>query len=425
MLWLSTTHKFLKECRTFVWHFSHLAGDMGKGILLIHTVSDLTQYIKTWMDGDATLHHISIRGELSNYKQYPSGHCYFTLKDASSCLKSVMFRSRAASLRFLPQNGMQVIATGSITVYERDGVYQLYVDRMVPEGAGELALAYEQLKERLAQEGLFRQEHKKALPAYPKRIGIVTSLAGAVLRDIYRVSKRRFPQIQLVLVPVLVQGAGAAEDISSAIHLFNEKIPVDVLIVGRGGGSMEDLWAFNEEMVVRAIYDSKIPVISAVGHETDFSLSDFVSDVRAATPSQAAELAVPDVRELIRRVQAVEGQLHRAKQHLLDSYAQRLDALSSKLPRQDFKRILSRYESALQLAATQLKALAEQGLVERKHRFQISIEKLDALNPVHVLSRGFSMIERDGKTISRAADIASGDRLTLILRDGKVAAYAE
>ncbi len=398
---------------------------MIKEILLIHTVSDLTLYIKTKLDGDAMLHYISIRGELSNYKQYPSGHCYFTLKDASSCLKSVMFRSRAASLRFLPQNGMQVIATGSVTVYERDGVYQLYVDRMIPEGAGELALAYEQLKERLTQEGLFAQEHKKKLPAFPKKIGIVTSLAGAVLRDIHRVSKRRFPQIQLVLVPVLVQGEGAAEEISSAIRLFNDKIPVDVLIVGRGGGSMEDLWAFNEEKVVRAIYESNIPIISAVGHETDFSLSDFASDVRAATPSQAAELAVPDVRELLRRVGTVENRLYHAKQRLLESYALRLDALSSKLPRQDFKRVLSRYESALELATTQLKALAGKGLSERKHRFQLSVEKLDALNPLRVLSRGFALIERDGETIIRAADIASGDRLTLVLRDGNVAVRAE
>ena len=245
----------------------------------IHNVSEVTNYIKRMFQREPVLGCIH-RGELSNFRCYASGHCYFTLKDAASAIKCVMFRSRAQGLRFRPENGMQVVVSGSISVYERDGVYQLYADHMMPEGAGDLALAFEQLKARLASEGLFDDAHKQPLPRFPKRIGIVTSISGAVLRDIYHVSKRRWPAVQLVLRPVLVQGEEAAAQIAAAIAFFNEKYPVDVLIVGRGGGSMEDLWAFNEEPVVRAIYASKIPVISAVGHETDFTLADFASDQR-------------------------------------------------------------------------------------------------------------------------------------------------
>jgi len=256
--------------------------------MTVHSVSDVTQYIKGLFEGEEILSAILIRGELSNFKRYPSGHCYFTLKDAEASMKCVMFNGYARNLRFTPENGMQVIAGGSVSVYERDGVYQLYVNSLTPEGAGALALAFEQLKERLAAEGLFDETHKQPLPRFPRRIGIVTSSAGAVLRDIHKVTKRRWPGIQLILCPVLVQGTEAAGQIAGAVKCFNRKYPVDVLIVGRGGGSAEDLWAFNEEIVVRAIYDSKIPVISAVGHETDTTLADFVSDRRAATPSQAA-----------------------------------------------------------------------------------------------------------------------------------------
>ena len=261
--------------------------------MAVHSVSDVNRYLKDLLAGEPLLQGISVRGEISNFKQYPSGHCYFTLKDTNSALKCVMFRSRAQYLRFLPQNGMQVVAGGSIAVYERDGVYQLYVDNLIPEGTGDLALAFEQLKEKLAAEGLFDPARKQPLPAFPKKIGVVTSSAGAVLRDIYRVSKRRWPGIQLVLYPVQVQGEGAAEQIARGIDFFAEEYAVDVIIAGRGGGSMEDLWAFNEEPVVRAIAACPVPLISAVGHETDFTLADFAADVRAATPSQAAELAVP------------------------------------------------------------------------------------------------------------------------------------
>ena len=272
--------------------------------MAVHSVSALTQYIKSMFQTEGMLRNVSVEGELSNYKMYASGHCYFTLKDETASLKGVMFKSRARLLRFQPENGMKVVATGEVSVYERDGTYQLYAERLLPVGAGELSVAFEQMKMRLAAEGLFRAEHKKPLPPFPRTIGIVTSLSGAVLRDIYRVSKRRDPKIRLALCPTLVQGEGAAAEIAAAIRFFNKKYPVDLLIVGRGGGSMEDLWAFNEELVVRAIHDSVIPVISAVGHETDTTLADYVSDVRAATPSQAAEIAVPEAAVLNRRVGA-------------------------------------------------------------------------------------------------------------------------
>ncbi|MBQ2136638.1 MAG: exodeoxyribonuclease VII large subunit, partial [Selenomonas sp.] len=240
--------------------------------MAVHSVSEVNRYIKELLAREPVLSGMQVRGEISNYKQYPSGHCYFTLKDASSALKCVMFRSRAQYLRFKPENGMQVVAGGSLSVYERDGVYQLYVDSLMPEGTGDLAVAFEQLKKKLSAEGLFAEERKRPLPAFPKKIGVVTSSAGAVLRDIYRVSKRRWPAVQLVLYPVQVQGTEAAGQIARGIEFFSRTYPVDVIIAGRGGGSMEDLWAFNEEVVVRAIAAAQVPVISAVGHETDFTL---------------------------------------------------------------------------------------------------------------------------------------------------------
>ena len=294
--------------------------------MAIHSVSEVNNFIKQLLASTPILSSIMVRGEISNFKCYASGHCYFTLKDASSALKCVMFRSRAQHLRFQPVNGLSVIASGNIAVYERDGVYQLYVDSLVPEGKGDLALAYEQLKNRLAAEGLFAKERKKALPQFPKKIGVVTSLSGAVLRDIYHVTKRRWPAVQLVLYPVQVQGEFSAKQVALAIEFFNTKYAVDVMIVGRGGGSMEDLWSFNEEVVVRAIAASKIPIISAVGHETDFSLADFAADVRAATPSQAAELAVPDRDELKRYVVRMQRQLAQMARRELNERRLRLQA---------------------------------------------------------------------------------------------------
>mgnify|MGYP002522092784 CR=1 FL=1 len=388
----------------------------------IHNVSEVTRYIKMMFQRERAFSQLSVRGELSNFKCYASGHCYFTLKDANSCIKCVMFRSRAQYLRFRPENGMQVVVTGGISVYERDGVYQLYADRMTPEGAGDLALAFEQLKAKLAAEGLFAEEHKKPLPKFPKRIGIVTSISGAVLRDIYHVSKRRWPSIQLVLKPVLVQGEEAAGQIADAIRFFNERYPVDVLIVGRGGGSMEDLWAFNEEPVVRAIYDSEIPVISAVGHETDFTLADFASDQRAATPSQAAELAVPDRADYLRYLENLRTQLGQQMKRALTEKRLRLDACCRSTAMKNPHLLLASRTQRLDQAVAKLESLTKSQAQAKRHALEIVLQKLDLLNPVHVLRQGYGILEHEGQAVSSIKEIQEGDMLTVTLKDGRFTA---
>ena len=336
-----------------------------------------------------------------------------------------MFRSRAQGLRFRPENGMQVVVSGNISVYERDGVYQLYADRMVPEGAGDLALAFEQLKARLAAEGLFDAAHKKPLPRFPKRIGIVTSISGAVLRDIYHVSKRRWPSVQLVLKPVLVQGEEAAAQIAQAIAFFNEKYPVDVLIVGRGGGSMEDLWAFNEEPVVRAIYASKIPVISAVGHETDFTLADFASDQRAATPSQAAELAVPDRAELLRYTESLMARLAKQAKRQLQEKRLRRDASRRSGALQRPQLLRASRTQRLDHATARLDALMKSQMKEKRHALEIALQQLDYLNPVHILRQGYGIVEKEGSPVTSVRAVHEGDRLTVTLKDGRLTARVE
>lgn len=384
----------------------------------IHSVSEVNRFIKTLLDRETILHHIMVRGELSNFKQYPSGHCYFALKDAGGVIKCVMFRSRAQTLRFQPVNGLKVVASGTISVYERDGVYQLYVDSLQPEGTGDLALAFEQLKTRLTNEGLFDASKKKSLPRFPKRIGVVTSLAGAVLRDIYRVSKRRWPSVQLILYPVQVQGEGSAAQIAHAIQLFNQKALVDVLIVGRGGGSMEDLWSFNEEIVVRAIASSKIPVISAVGHETDFTLADFAADVRAATPSQAAELSVPDRQELRRFTEGLIRRLQTQAGKGLEKRRLYLEALWQRPVMKDPQNLLSSRRQRLDQACEKLTRVVSDQLMQRRHRLELSLKKLDMLNPAHVLQRGYAAVEKNGVLLTSVRQAAAGDRLMLTFQDG-------
>lgn len=391
----------------------------------VYSVSDVNKYIKGLLGADNALRGIMISGELSNFKCYPSGHCYFTLKDASSALKCVMFKSRAQYLRFNPTNGLKVIAGGSISVYERDGAYQLYVDTLVPEGKGELALAFEQLKERLTAEGLFSPEHKQPLPRYPQKIGIVTSRAGAVLRDIYHVSKRRWPSIELQLAPVQVQGTEAAGQIAAAIDFFNQKCPVDVLIVGRGGGSMEDLWAFNEEIVVRAIFASRIPVISAVGHETDFTLADFVADVRAATPSQAAELAVPDRAELLRYVASLEARVQSATEKELASLRARLTAVLKSPVLARPQEMLASRRDALTEKLARLQNARERLTVDRAHRLDIALERLELLSPVRTLRRGYTLLTKEGRGVASSASLAPGDRVELTLCDGTASALVQ
>ena len=386
--------------------------------MTVHSVSALTQYIKSMFQSEGLLRNVSVEGELSNYKMYASGHCYFTLKDETASLKGVMFKSRARLLRFQPENGMKVVATGEVSVYERDGVYQLYVERLLPVGAGELSVAFEQLKARLAAEGLFNEEHKKPLPPFPRTIGIVTSLSGAVLRDIYRVSKRRDANVRLVLYPTLVQGEGAAAEIAAAIRFFNEKYPVDLLIVGRGGGSAEDLWAFNEEPVVRAIYDSVIPVISAVGHETDTTLSDYASDVRAATPSQAAELAVPETAALIRRIGECEMRLQKAVKSRLYYERERVERLGGFFLKRPPQVLLAERRQRLDMAAEALDHGMRRALLEKQHAFQVAAEKLEMLNPLHVIRRGYSVVEKDGAAVRSVKELAAGDGILVRLADG-------
>ena len=386
--------------------------------MTVHSVSALTQYIKSMFQSEGLLRNVSVEGELSNYKMYASGHCYFTLKDETASLKGVMFKSRARLLRFQPENGMKVVATGEVSVYERDGAYQLYVERLLPVGAGELSVAFEQLKARLAAEGLFNEEHKKPLPPFPRTIGIVTSLSGAVLRDIYRVSKRRDANVRLVLYPTLVQGEGAASEIAAAIRFFNEKYPVDLLIVGRGGGSAEDLWAFNEEPVVRAIYDSVIPVISAVGHETDTTLSDYASDVRAATPSQAAELAVPETAALIRRIGECEMRLQKAVKSRLYYERERVERLGGFFLKRPPQVLLAERRQRLDMASEALDRGMRRALLEKQHAFQVAAEKLEMLNPLHVIRRGYSVVEKDGAAVRSVKELAAGDGILVRLADG-------
>ena len=389
------------------------------GILVaVHSVSEVNRYIKELLAREPVLSGMQVRGEISNYKQYPSGHCYFTLKDASSALKCVMFRSRAQYLRFKPENGMQVVAGGSLSVYERDGVYQLYVDSLMPEGTGDLAVAFEQLKKKLSAEGLFAEERKRLLPAFPQKIGVVTSSAGAVLRDIYRVSKRRWPAVQLVLYPVQVQGTEAAGQIARGIEFFSRTYPVDVIIAGRGGGSMEDLWAFNEEVVVRAIAATQVPLISAVGHETDYTLADFAADVRAATPSQAAELAVPDRAEVRRQVLALKAQLTRQMQKEIADRRWRLENLLASRALRNPQQLLSEKRQRLDYLLENLQAQLSLGLQGKKHRLDILLNRLAAINPTAVLRRGFALAVKGDKIVSSVHDVALDDELMLTLADG-------
>ena len=394
---------------------------MGDG-MAVHSVSDVNRYLKDLLAREPLLSGLSVRGEISNFKQYPSGHCYFTLKDANSALKCVMFRSRAQYLRFLPQNGMQVVAGGTISVYERDGVYQLYVDSLMPEGTGDLALAFEQLKKKLSAEGLFDPSRKQPLPAFPKKIGVVTSPAGAVLRDIYRVSKRRWPSVQLVLYPVQVQGEGAAEQIARGIDFFAEEYAVDVIIAGRGGGSMEDLWAFNEEPVVRAIAACPVPLISAVGHETDFTLADFAADVRAATPSQAAELAVPDRAEVKRQVENLTSQLTRQMRREIDLRRQHLDhVLQSRVMRQP-QSMLAERRQRLDFLLAGLQNTAKQELQNKSHGLKLLLNRLAAINPAAVLGRGYGIVTKQDKLVSSITAVEIDDEIQLSLTDGSLKA---
>ena len=328
-------------------------------------------------------------------------------------------------MRFRPENGMSVVARGSVAIYEREGVYQLYVDSMTPEGAGALAVAFEQLRERLEREGLFDASLKKPLPAFPKIIGVVTSPSGAVIRDIYRVAKQRNPHVRLALFPTQVQGDGSAEGIAEGIDFFNRAYPVDLLIVGRGGGSAEDLWSFNEEIVVRAIHASRIPVISAVGHETDFTLSDFAADCRAATPSHAAEMAVPDAGELKRRLASLVARMQNAANLMIQHKRERLTRCQQSPALRQPRSFLGQLKQRLDMAGIRLFQARERLMREKKHRLELALERLDILNPARALRRGYGIIENERGIVRRIKDAPVGSRISIVLADGKLSATVD
>lgn len=387
-------------------------------------VSQVNEYIKNLMDGDELLAGLCIRGELSNYKIYPSGHHYFTLKDAGGALRCVMFRSSAARLRFRPENGMKVLAMGRITVFPRDGAYQLYCSDLTPDGVGDLYVAFEQLKRKLSSEGLFDAQYKKPLPPFPHRIAIITSGAGAAIMDMLRILGKRYPLSKVVILPVRVQGAEAPAEIAGAIRYANKYQVADVIITGRGGGSMEDLWAFNEEPVVRAIYASKIPVISAVGHETDFTLADFASDQRAATPSQAAELAVPDRAELLRYTESLMARLSQQERRQLQEKRLRLAACLRSAALQNPQLLLAGRAQRLDRAIAALESQMKGQMKEKRHALEIVLQQLDYLNPVHILRQGYGIVEKEGAPLTSVRAVKAGDLLTITLKDGRIPARA-
>ena len=387
----------------------------------VFTVSEMNQFIKELLDNVPPLQEVLLRGEISNYKVYPSGHHYFTLKDSQSSLKCVMFKTSTMRLRFRPENGMQVIAAGRISVYPRDGAYQLYCTGLTPEGVGDLSVAFEQLKEKLRKEGLFDAAHKKPLPVYPRRIAIVTSPAGAAVHDMIRILRRRYPLAKVLLLPVRVQGTEAPAEIAGAIRYANRHALADVLITGRGGGSLEDLWAFNDERVARAIYDSEIPVISAVGHEPDVAISDFVADRRASTPSNAAEIAVPDRMELLRWLDGADSRMARGVTRQLKASQERLDSLAQKRVLTDPTALIA--DKGMQLDHLQHRlAAAMRAVTDRESgRFAALAASLDALSPLRVLGRGYALAQtEDGTVLRSAAQTAVGERIRVRLAQGQL-----
>ena len=388
----------------------------------VYSVNELNAYVKRILDNDENLKHIFVTGEISNYKAHYSGHLYMTIKDESASVKAVMFAGNASRLRFRPENGMKVLIFGTVSLFPRDGSYQLYISDMQPDGIGALSVAFEQLKKKLAAEGLFSETYKKPIPQFPKRIGVITSETGAAVQDIFNVLSRRFPGAEVVLRPTQVQGDGAAQDIAKAIYLFNEYNAADVLIVGRGGGSIEDLWAFNEEVVARAVFASEIPVISGVGHETDYTICDFVADLRAPTPSAAAELAVPDKLEL-------KSELISYKQHILNLTKNKLDRERSKLlaieksgALRDPVTKLNENRRELLYLSERITNLTVSAVDSNKMKYAALAGKLNALSPLGVISRGYALAESEGKVVTRVKDVEVNDEISVRLSDGMLKA---
>ena len=383
------------------------------------SVTELNSYIKNLVDGDELLMDVCVRGELSNYNIYPSGHHYFTLKDAESSLRCVMFKYSAMKLRFRPENGMGVTAFGRVSVYLRDGAYQLSCTSLMPEGMGDLQVAFEQMKAKLSAEGLFDPAHKKPLPPFPEKIAIITSSAGAAIHDMIRILGHRWPMTKVILLPVRVQGVEAPAEIAGAIRYANEFQIADLIITGRGGGSLEDLWAFNDERVARAIYASGIPVISAVGHEPDVTISDYVADRRASTPSNAAEIAVPDWHEMQDALQSYEIRSRQAMEKSLKSLSQRLDALKNKRVLTDPGVYLDNRRMDMDRARDRLLAASERQLAAKRQSFVKLGAALDAMSPLRVLSRGYTVSsDREGKVLKSVRDLRAGQEISVRFSDG-------
>ena len=385
----------------------------------IFSVTEVNELVKLLLDNEPMLSGICVRGEISNYKMYPSGHHYFSLKDPTGAIRCVMFKGQALRLRFRPENGMKVLVTGRVSVFPRDGAYQLYCDTMTPEGAGDLALAFEQLKEQLYKEGLFDEAHKKPLPQFPERIAVVTSSAGAAVHDMIRILRRRYPLAKVILLPVRVQGAEAPPEIAGAIRYADKWKIGDVIITGRGGGSMEDLWAFNDERVARAIYACETPVISAVGHEPDVTISDFVADARASTPSNAAEIAVPDMAELLRTLDAAHSRMTQSIRRDIAAHSRRLESLSKKRVLTDPTAYLADRRQDVDHMTHRLCAAMRVVTDVQNRRFGALAASLDALSPLKVLGRGYALAQQPDGTVLRSADQARiGETLRLRLADG-------
>lgn len=390
---------------------------------LVLSVSQLNRYIKMNFDADKNLANIFISGEISNFtNHYRTGHLYFTLKDDSAAVRAVMFNSSAKRLKFMPEDGMKVIARGRVSVYEASGQYQLYVDDMQPDGVGALNLAYEQLKEKLQKEGLFSELHKKPLPPYPEKVGVITSPTGAAVRDIINVLGRRFPYAEIVFCPVLVQGDGAHLQLTDAVNLFNSERAADVIIIGRGGGSIEDLWEFNDEGLARAVYNSDIPVISAVGHETDFTICDFVADMRAPTPSAAAELAVPDANELQYALSALKNRMFLNVSSGIADRRSRLEYLTSKGALKSPDEMLSNRSQRLDTAFSKMLSSYENRIGGKKVEFISAATALSKLDPMSVLMRGFAFVsDKNGKNVYSSQALAKGDKINVRFHDGSAA----
>lgn len=387
------------------------------------SITQLNEYIRGKMDTDPLLTQVAVRGEISNYKLYPSGHHYFTLKDEGSALRCVLFKGNAARLRFRPENGMKIIAMGKVSVYPRDGAYQLYCTGLTMDGVGDLYAAFEQLKKKLEAQGLFDPAHKKPIPKYPGTIGIITSSAGAAVHDMLRILRKRYPLSKVRLLPVRVQGVEAPGEIAAAIGYANHYRLADLLIVGRGGGSIEDLWAFNDERVAYAIYHSEIPVISAVGHEPDVTISDYVADLRAATPSNAAELAVPDQDALRQNLDAMSNAMVSSLSRQVKAARQHLKVLSASQALRSPTGYLEQRSQSVELLKNRLVAAQNQNITRARQRFIAQISKLEAMSPLKVLTRGYSMAQTQrGEVVRSINQVELGERIRIRLSDGTISA---